>query len=203
MSTALTWLHLSDLHACKPRTGWDAKLVTDTLCKDLKKMYKDHGLRPDLIFFTGDAAYGHIGSGDGKSITEQFRDAHDFFTAVRESFEPVIEQRNVFLVPGNHDVNRTKISKFETQALENMTSLDEVTNFVKEAGLEWQRIFGRLDDYADFLKAYGYDHLLTNRKHLIYADAREISGLRVGIAGFNSAWSSKGTGRAEIRRAHV
>ncbi|MBG1271957.1 leucine-rich repeat domain-containing protein [Nostoc sp. WHI] len=200
MAQTLTWLHLSDIHACKPRTGWDAKRVTDTLCKDLKKMQEQYGLRPDLIFFTGDAAFGHIGSGEGKSIAEQFREAHDFLTTVRESFQPAIEQRNLFLVPGNHDVNRNKISRFEKQALESISSLDEVTSFVQDAGIEWQRIIGRLDDYAHFLQTYGYDHLLTSREHLIYADAREVAGLRVGIAGFNSAWSSSGAGRIEIGR---
>jgi predicted MPP superfamily phosphohydrolase len=196
----LTWLHISDLHMCKPKTGWDAKRVTDALCKDLKKMQQERGLRPDLIFFTGDAAYGQMGNSEGKSITEQFRDAHDFFTAVRESFQPAIEQRNFFIVPGNHDVNRTKISRFETSALESIKSLDEITSIVKEPGVEWQRIFGRLDDYAHFLQTYGYDHLLTGRDRLIYADAREINGLRVGIAGFNSAWSSRGVGREEMGR---
>ncbi|BCL33999.1 NACHT domain-containing protein [Nostoc sp. MS1] len=197
MAQTLTWLHLSDLHACKPKTGWDARRVTDTLCKDLKKMQERYELRPDLIFFTGDAAYGHIGNSDGKSITEQFREAHDFLTAVRESFEPAIEQRNLFLVPGNHDVNRTKISRFEKQVLESITSLDEITSIVKDAGIDWQRIKIRLEDYAHFLETYGYDHLLTGREHLIYADAREVAGLRVGIAGFNSAWSSSGAGRSE------
>jgi Leucine-rich repeat (LRR) protein/3',5'-cyclic AMP phosphodiesterase CpdA len=197
MAQTLTWLHLSDLHACKPKTGWDARRVTDTLCKDLKKMQERYGLRPDLIFFTGDAAYGHIGDGGGKSIAEQFREAHDFLTKIRESFEPVIEQRNLFLVPGNHDVHRNKISKFEKQALESITSLDEITSIVKDAGIEWQRIMSRLDDYAHFLQTYGYEHLLTGREHLIYADAREVADLRIGIAGFNSAWSSSGAGRLE------
>jgi hypothetical protein len=50
------------------------------------------------------------------------------------------------------------------------------------------------------LDDYGYDHLLTGREHLIYADAREVAGLRVGIAGFNSAWSSRGAGREEMGR---
>jgi Leucine-rich repeat (LRR) protein len=196
----LTWLHLSDLHACKPKTGWDAKRVTNSLCSDLKEMQKERNLRPDLIFFTGDAAYGHLGTSDGKSITEQFREAHDFFTTVRESFDPPIEQRNLFLVPGNHDVNRIKISKFETQALESIKSLDEVTSFIKDGGVEWQRIISRLNDYEHFLQTYGYDHLLTGRDRLIYVNARECNGLRVGIAGFNSAWSSRGIGRDEMGR---
>jgi hypothetical protein len=38
---ALNWLHLSDLHDCKPKTGWDTKRVTDSLCKDLRKMQEE------------------------------------------------------------------------------------------------------------------------------------------------------------------
>ena len=137
MSEMLTWLHLSDLHACKPRTGWDAKRVTDTLRTDLERMQNQHGLRPDLIFFTGDAAFGQIGNKRGEAIVDQFREAHDFLTAVREVFNPAIDQRNVFLVPGNHDVNREKITSFETVWLEQEHSLDEITRLLQEAKTDW------------------------------------------------------------------
>jgi predicted MPP superfamily phosphohydrolase len=198
----VTWLHLSDLHACKPKTGWDAKRVTDTLCKDLRKMQEKHGLRPDLIFFTGDAAYGHLGNAEGKSISEQFREAHDFLIAVRESFDPPIDQRNLFLVPGNHDVNRNRITDFQIDwLLSNERKLDDIERCIQAPEREnWKQLLMRLDDYARFLQTYGYDHLLTGRDRLIYADAREVNGLRVGIAGFNSAWSSRGVGRDEMGR---
>ncbi|MEM9120095.1 MAG: leucine-rich repeat domain-containing protein [Cyanobacteria bacterium P01_F01_bin.56] len=200
MARTLTWLHLSDLHACKPRTGWDAKPVTDSLCADLKKMQEQQGLRPDLIFFTGDAAFGQIGSQRGEMIADQFREAHDFLETVRNSFAPAIEQRNVFLVPGNHDVNRETITTFEKDWLEQPHSLDKITNLLQKAGADWKQIRNRLNDYARFLDNYGYDHLLTQRERLIYADAREVAGVRIGIAGFNSAWSSTGAGRSEMGR---
>jgi Leucine-rich repeat (LRR) protein len=196
MSRTITWLHLSDLHACKPRTGWDASRVTKTLRDDLQKMNQQHGLHPDLIFFTGDAAFGHLGADGGKSIHEQFREAHDFLTAVREAFSPVVEQRNLFLVPGNHDVNRAKISKFEIGFLEN-AQLAEIEKIIQTAGVDWKRLIGRLEDYANFLECFDYDHLLTQRDRLIYADAREVAGVRIGIAGFNSAWSAYG-GKEEL-----
>ncbi len=67
MST-LTWLHLSDLHACTPKSGWDADRVLETLVADLDRLQREQGLRPDLIFFTGDAAWGEFGSeGEGSS----------------------------------------------------------------------------------------------------------------------------------------
>src|SRR5947208_1795335 len=143
MPETLTWLHLSDLHACKPRTGWDARRVTDTLRTDLKRMQNQHGLRPDLIFFTGDAAFGQIGKARGEAIVDQFREAHDFLTAVREAFTPAIEQRNLFIVPGNHDVNRDRITVFETSWLEQLHTLDDITQMVQQAGSDWQRLLSR------------------------------------------------------------
>ncbi len=102
MAKTLTWLHLSDLHACDPRTGWDAKRVTDTLIADLQKMERAQGLQPDLIFFTGDAAFGQIGKKKGEMIGDQFRTAHDFLTSVRKAFTIEVPQRNLFLVPALH-----------------------------------------------------------------------------------------------------
>jgi predicted MPP superfamily phosphohydrolase len=160
-------------------------------------MQDQRGLRPDLIFFTGDAAYGQVGSKRGELIADQFREAHDFLEKVRTAFSPEVEQRNVFLVPGNHDVNRTCIAESETFWLEQAQSLDKIERLVQSADISWQRILERLNDYESFLDNYGYDHLLTGRERLIYADAREVAGVRIGIAGFNSAWSSTGAGRSE------
>jgi len=110
----ITWLHLSDLHACRPKSGWNAKRVLESLRTDLQRMNRDHGLRPDLIFSTGDAAYGHINNQRGEAISDQFREAEDFLNEVRESFSPIVPKRNLFLVPGNHDVNRTVVTRMNT-----------------------------------------------------------------------------------------
>ncbi|MCP4201220.1 MAG: hypothetical protein GY769_04725 [bacterium] len=199
MADTLTWLHQSDLHACKPRT-WDAKRVTDTLRADLRTMRDKHGLHPDLIFFTGDSAFGQIGEQRGEYIADQFREAHDFLTAVRKVYDPAVPQRHLFLVPGNHDVNIHRLTRFETQWLDQTVSLAEINQLAQDAGAEWKQLLSRLADYATFLRTSGYEHLLTSREHLTYADAREVAGVRVGIAGFNSAWSSRGAGREESGR---
>jgi predicted MPP superfamily phosphohydrolase len=200
MARTLTWLHLSDLHACRPRTGWDARRVLETLQKDLRLKQSKHGLRPDLVFFTGDAAFGQIGDGPGERIDQQFREAHDFLTGVRQCFEPEVPQRDLYIVPGNHDVNITRISAFESAWLSNLDSVEELEAIIQDGGNEWKLLINRLRDYTHFLDTYGYFHLLTGREKLIYADVREVSGVRVGIAGFNSAWSSRGVGREEMGR---
>ncbi|MBA4030441.1 MAG: hypothetical protein C0478_06060 [Planctomyces sp.] len=200
MTQTVTWLHLSDLHACQPKTGWDARRLRETLLKDLRKLHQEEGLQPDLIFFTGDAAYGHLGNEEGKSITDQFREAEDFLTHVRTVFSKEIPKRQIFWVPGNHDVNKTRISDMETSWITGCSSLEKIENAIHERGRVWRLIMERLLDYHNALKTYGYDHLISDPDRLIYGDLREIHGYRIGIGGFNSAWSSQGIGREEAGR---
>jgi hypothetical protein len=48
MNDTLTWLHLSDLHACPQRTGWDADRVLRSLARDLKELATDYLVRLDF-----------------------------------------------------------------------------------------------------------------------------------------------------------
>ncbi len=187
--TTLTWLHLSDLHACTPRFSWDAEKVTETLIEDLRRLQADHGLRPDLLFFSGDAAFGEIGSEPEKTIRGQLEHFAAFLHAVRRAFEPEIAPGKVFLVPGNHDVNRQRVARADTFWLDQQKSLDPVLAVVKDGGFEWQRFAERLKDYKDFLKRQKLDHLLDDPEHLIWSTVRPVANLSVGIAGFNTAWS--------------
>ena len=65
MADMLTWLHLSDLHICSARDGWDSIGVLDRLIEDLKVFSRQYAVEPDLLFFTGDAAFGEIAKAPG------------------------------------------------------------------------------------------------------------------------------------------
>jgi hypothetical protein len=85
---SITWLHLSDFHACTPRSGWDAARVTETLVSDLEELQAKEGLRPDLIFSTGDAAFGEIGTEPGETVAGQLEFFAEFLDEVRAVFVP-------------------------------------------------------------------------------------------------------------------
>jgi NACHT domain-containing protein/calcineurin-like phosphoesterase family protein len=159
--------------------------VRETLVADLRRL----PYRPDLVFFTGDAAFGHLGDGPGESIAEQFEEAARFLDAVRQAFTPEIPRRDLYLVPGNHDVDRRKVSKVYSQWLEVQNDLASVRQLIQDAGEDWKMILRRLAPYQTFLAESGLDHLLADRDRAIWAEVRTINGLRVGLAGFNSAWS--------------
>jgi predicted MPP superfamily phosphohydrolase len=185
----ITWLHLSDLHSCKPKTGWDARRVLRFLRDDLQKMGESCGLTPNLIFFTGDAAFGQIGKRKGETLADQFDDAHSLLEEVRQAFHLSIPQSNVFLVPGNHDVDRGEVTEDQTDWLERQGNVATVTELIQNAGRQWGRYMDRLGAYKAFLQQRGYKHLLGAPDQLIYAQTREVCGVKIGIAGFNSAWS--------------
>lgn len=187
--TTLSWLHLSDLHACTPSFSWDAEQVTDTLVEDLRRLQEDHGLRPDFLFFTGDAAFGEIGTKRGERIRDQFAVFVEFLDAARGAFKPEISIQDVFLVPGNHDVNRKRVALSETFWLDQQKDLGPVLEVIKAGGLEWQRFAERLKEYGSFLKRHKLDHSLDDRKRLVGSTVRDVGGMSVGLAGFNTAWS--------------
>lgn len=187
----ITWLHLSDLHYCEAKTGWDAHHVLKSLRADLQQMEQAHGLQPQMLFFTGDAAFGNIGNVSGSTLPEQFAGVHQFLESVRTAFVTPIAQENVFIVPGNHDVDRHEVTEALTDWL-HKADAERVTNMIHKAGKEWKHYMDRLITYRTFLESHGYTHLLGDPQRLVYSLKREWHGVTVGIAGFNTAWACGG-----------
>jgi hypothetical protein len=186
MNRTLTWLHLSDLHA-RLRDDWDSRQITGSLIRDLKTMQREHSLRPDFVFFTGDLAFGTVGR---ESMVDQYQLVRSFFDAVRTAFNPEIPLRDLFLVPGNHDVDRDEILPEQTEWLRHPDRQQhEILAAMRDEKKQWRVWMDRLVNYRNFLTSYGLLHLTPDDPHLVWADAREIHGSRIGIIGLNSAWS--------------
>jgi hypothetical protein len=186
VTRSLTWLHLSDLHH-RLRDDWDSREITETLVRDLTLLQKDYDLRPDLVFFTGDAAFGAT---TGEKMAHQYQGVRAFLDAIRHAFDPDIPVRDVYFVPGNHDVDRGEITPGETDWLRSPSrALPEILAAMCDGTKQWRAWTERLANYRNFLTMCGLLHLTPDDPHLIWADAREIAGVRVGIAGLNSAWS--------------
>ncbi|MGE5343053.1 MAG: metallophosphoesterase [Candidatus Omnitrophota bacterium] len=193
----VTWLHLSDLHIGNPSTGWKANRILQKLQDDFKQVQAEHGLKPDLIFFTGDAVWGHKEK-EGKPIIEQYKEAAEFFDDVRKCFTPEVPKENFFIVPGNHDVNRSKKAETIELYLERLEKEEhakinpKLSKLIQDRGEIWQAFMERLADYGQFLKDNGYQHCLTDPERILYSAQKNINGIEIGIAGLNSAWSSHG-----------
>jgi predicted MPP superfamily phosphohydrolase len=169
---SIVWLHLSDLHLCEQQTGWDCHRVLEPLRKDLQEMESEHGLKPDLIFFTGDAAFGNLST---SSMTDQYGQVAQFLDSVRKAFSVEVPKQNVFLVPGNHDVDRQEVTQQQTEWLRNPArTASEITKLIQTGNREWKAYAARLHAYRGFLETHGYGHLLQDPERLLYAAVREV-----------------------------
>jgi tetratricopeptide (TPR) repeat protein/3',5'-cyclic AMP phosphodiesterase CpdA len=154
-------------------------------------MYEAYGLAPDFLVFTGDIAFGQPQNKEGAVMPSQYDLAQEFFNSVRHAFSGggVIPLENVFLVPGNHDVNRRSVLESDTEYLDRQKKVYDVYNIIESKGAQWDRFASRLNEYREFLRKYNYKHLLDDPERLTYSIVREVRGSKISVAGFNSAWS--------------
>lgn len=196
MTTALTWLHLSDLHMYRHRDGYDADAVVRALTKSISSTAADHNLTPDFFFFTGDLAWGHDADEQGRRLSDQFADAKKFLDDVCASFDPPIPRERVFIVPGNHDVKRPGFPGGLFTWLDNHLckaepDFDKLGAMMRTADDNWKSFMVRLQEYTRFLELANLPHLLKDRTRGIYGHKVAIrNGPVIGLAGLNSAWCS-------------
>ncbi len=179
--TKLGWLHLSDVHMQKD-DEFNRGVVIDSLIEDIRNRCQE-GLQPEFIVFSGDVAY------HGRDDEYQF--------AAEHFFEPLLKatnlsQKELFLVPGNHDVD-WEIIELLSPDLANF--LDDREKVNKLLGSEKRRdiIFQSMANYRKFVHEF-FGHSWNPRDDPLYACTRTFtqmeSNKRVAILGINSAWSS-------------
>lgn len=181
----LTWLHLSDLHF-HPELG--------QLLAYLKRSFaKNPALLPDLIFCTGNIAFGQLAA---EPMAKQYAQAALFLDALLlvcgENGVPLAKER-LFVIPGNHDVNRDSVDPDAQETLKRKAEqskdyVDEINLRFKNRQLVLQNSMRRLAEYAQFVEST-LPHQHDTGERVRYAKLVEIDGLKIGIGGLNSAWS--------------
>lgn len=185
-TSSVVWLHLSDVHIRPEVTGSDSRPVLNSLISDLQELEEHHGLLPNFIFFTGDLAFGES---TAVKFREQFDAGQQFLTVVSKAFTKKVPKSNIFLVPGNHDVNRSAATQQLTDWLDGKRALPEIETLIRVGNHEWEPYIKRLSEYREMLERHKYKHLLSDPNRLIYTAVRRVNGFRMGIVGLNSAWS--------------
>ncbi|MGN7742291.1 metallophosphoesterase [Pseudomonas sp. 22526] len=184
---SLHWLHLSDIHFHK-KTAWADSHARRKLLEFLTRKFQANELpKPQLIFCTGDIAFGQT---PDSPMPEQYQPAKDFFDQLLACCG--LERERLFVVPGNHDVNRKKVLEGQQHHLRTMakTSMEytrQISSRFDSLSAEFTADMKRMEDYGVFTAQY-LPHLHDPVRHL-YARQIDLSGIKVGIAGFNSAWS--------------
>jgi len=183
---AITWLHLSDLHLKEDE--YNRQVVLAALWNDISKRttrISSDLEKIDFIFFTGDIAY------HGKS--------EEYELAIKDFFQPLLKTANLgsvgnsrlFLVPGNHDINREAVGLGAEAIGESLKERDDI-NKLLDSKRERELVFERLNNYFDFFGEQFKELRLNELGYFYVAVPPLISGKKVAILGLNSAWLSYG-----------
>jgi predicted MPP superfamily phosphohydrolase len=164
-------IHISDLHISQ-EDDFDRSVVLDPLIgrtkEDLKK-----GFTPEIVVVTGDIAF------SGKK--EEYEMAKTFFDHLLECLG--LSDDRLFIVPGNHDVDRKRYRPKDVPAYDNMRELNtELADYRLD-------LFKGMTDYFWFIETH-YSHLQNISGWLVpFVTVHKAKcGKRIGLVGLNSAW---------------
>lgn len=174
----LCWLHLSDFHFGGAESNrYDADIVIESLLEDIRDRIEKDGLAPDFIAVTGDLAL------SGKSAE---------YDLVRDFLEELLQisslpRQRLFIVPGNHDVDRNLITSGALAISKDLTDR-QITNKILASPDDRRLMFARFKGYSEFFNEYFKEHLVFDDERCFYVHSFEIGKLRLGILGLNSSW---------------
>lgn len=173
--TRLTWLHLSDWH--QKGRDFDRTVVRDALINDIHQRQDiDPSLKQvDFVIFSGDLAY--------QGQTQEFEEAR------KQLLDPVLESvgltpDRLFMVPGNHDLDRTHVYEMLPQELQKPFDSDALVQKWLDGDSKRSRVLEPFKHYKNFVANY------TNQNSPDYASIvrLDVAGKKIAFLGLNSAW---------------
>jgi predicted MPP superfamily phosphohydrolase len=188
MSDDFIILHLSDTHIGNPKHVPDSDVVLNPLLDDLRVWSNDFG-KPNLIIFSGDLAYGEIPE---TKLTSQYDQAASWITKMYDSLGTSQSETPLFLVPGNHDLNDTKVGQDQidwVRKLENDSGVNEVYSRMQANGIEWIRMLERQNEWCDFLRSRSLPWNINTAINFSTGKMNH-AGRTIGIVGLNSSWAA-------------
>jgi hypothetical protein len=187
-TTLFRWIHISDIHVGHGDNehGWDQKLVMDGLRKDAAALVKNGQAPVDAILVTGDIAF----SGNGRKPTE-YADAKEWLLGLGQAAG--VTPASIYLVPGNHDVNRAADKDRSTKRLVDTlrSGTDKIDTALGDKG-DRELLARRMEAYlafsAEFAPACLHAPPLAAEERLFWVHRLEArSGLKVRLVGLNTA----------------
>jgi predicted phosphodiesterase len=184
---SISWLHLSDWHQKGRTLGHDRKVVRDALVRDIRNRHRisDRLKEVEFAIFSGDAAW--------EGLEVEYNAAHTYL------FKPVLEAaglssgKNVFVVPGNHDLERSKLAEIPKNVEEELEVPEKVPG-VFDTGWKRTVVLEPFQNYRNFVAEHfiGYPRKRKGASDPIFCTVHKFKakGRIVGVLGLNSCWLS-------------
>lgn len=171
-----SWLLISDLHLKSGYATWNQSVVLRDLVRDIRSRTQNH---PTIKFIVVSGDLAHEGKREQYNLVESFLD--DLVSAVQ------LTRSDVFIVPGNHDVDRDIQELTFHGSRSQFTDANNVERFLSRPH-ERATLLRRLGAFNRFESRFcaGIEREFTQDR-LAYISRRVVDGLPLGIVGLNSA----------------
>ncbi|MBI5603966.1 MAG: SUMF1/EgtB/PvdO family nonheme iron enzyme [Deltaproteobacteria bacterium] len=185
----ITWLHLSDLHFRVDESNknhtWDQDLVLKKLLEDIRQRREENAIFPDFIVVTGDVAF--------SGSKEEYTLAKAFLDDLLKAAGLVGKKDRLFIVPGNHDVDRSAITRGVIGMAASLKDEESVNEVLASKG-DRSLLLKRLKKFGKFVKGYFEECLLFDQNHYFYEKILPVGEHKVAVLGLNSAILARGEG---------
>lgn len=171
----LSWLHLSDLHL-QEKNKYERDVVLAHLLNDIRSCIAEYHLSLSAVFITGDIAFA------GKVPEYQY--AMTFFDELLAVTG--LSKDRLILVPGNHDVDRDKITPLASRiplVLDSPESVNRLLRTPEDRAL----LFRRLANYNQFVKEY-FENRFFCEEECWFVHELELGDKKICVLAINSAW---------------
>lgn len=181
------WLHISDFHSGMKHVKGRWAQVKPKFYEDIKRHHEKNG-PVDLVIFSGDLTQ----AGEESEFTEVSNEISELW----EHFSNLGHIPSLFVIPGNHDLSRPKLSSPISLAIKNWANepaLEEAVFDDPDSAYfkDIEKCFKNYTAFINDLKSRGIP-LLADKLGVLPGESAavwESRGIRVGLIGLNTAWS--------------
>ncbi len=176
----ITWLHISDLH-WRETEAYEANVVAQALLRDLANRTEiaPELAKIDFIFVTGDIAF----AGRPEEYMLAARFLKDLLRTTR------VRKDRLFIVPGNHDVDRNAVLEDGHRAVAQLDNRWLVNRLLGDE-IDRATVMRRFHRYRQFVNDYLGKYLFFDGARYFYVKKRKLAGRQIAILGLHSAWAS-------------
>lgn len=168
-------LHLSDIHFRKQTTDITFRQeVRGEMIQAIQKHLAEYKVKLDVVAVTGDIAF----SGE----KNEYKEAECFFKNLQKVLP---EKTQILMVPGNHDVNRDRVSSIFS--LHSVVQQGSTINQLLENLEEIKRyISPKFENFGEFVECV-HPGLYSSSTSLYWI--KDFPGKNVSFFGLNSCWA--------------
>ena len=179
MQDKFSWLHISDFHFRAGGDGFSQDVSCDAVLRDIPmRLNEEYPL--EFVVITGDIAF----SGQ----EHEYDLASGFFAKLIGALD--VGRDRVCIVPGNHDVDRSRQRYMYDGVLSDLRSQRDVDEFLGRTQ-ERAQLLERQSAFYDFKnRLLDGVHIETTEDALACVRFLDVGGFRVSVLELNSAWLS-------------